>query len=152
VVAVEVSLEIAAPLIKEFEGLRLKAYHDSAGWPTQGWGHKLEGEKWADLSLYPDITIETAEQWLAQDMRLALNTVLAYTAIQLAAHQVAALVSFVFNLGAGNFLSSTMLKKINQDKLDEVPAELRRWVYAGGKKERGLVRRREAEANLFTGV
>jgi lysozyme len=59
------------------------------------------------------------------------------------------LVSFVFNLGVGNFRTSTLLKKINAGDDDGAAQELVRWIHAGGKALPGLVRRREAERTLF---
>ena len=59
------------------------------------------------------------------------------------------MVSFTFNLGAGNLAVSTLLKVLNGGKYEAVPNQLRRWVNAGGKRLEGLVRRREAEAELW---
>ena len=60
-----------------------------------------------------------------------------------------AIVSFVFNLGAGSLQRSTLRRKVNRREHEAVPAEFRRWVWAGGRKLKGLMRRREAEAALF---
>jgi len=60
-----------------------------------------------------------------------------------------AICDFVFNLGAGRLQSSTLRRKINTEEWDDVPYELSRWVYGGGKKLRGLVLRREAESAFF---
>jgi len=60
-------------------------------------------------------------------------------------------VSWTFNLGSGSLNSSTMLKKLNNQEYDEVPAQIKRWNKAGGVILGGLVKRREAEANLFEG-
>ena len=51
----------------------------------------------------------------------------------------------------GSLRSSTMLKKLNDSKFEDVPTEIRRWNKSGGKVLDGLVRRREAEALLFKG-
>ena len=61
--------------------------------------------------------------------------------------QAEALVDFVFNLGIGALEGSTLLKKIRAGAdAAEIQAEFRRWVYAGGEVQKGLVRRREWEA------
>ncbi len=60
-----------------------------------------------------------------------------------------ALASFTFNLGAGALQRSTLRRKVNREEHDAVPREFRRWVWAGGRKLKGLVRRREAEAALY---
>jgi lysozyme len=64
-------------------------------------------------------------------------------------HQFDALVAWVYNLGPTNLRSSTMLKRLNANDLDDVPAQIRRWNKAGGKVLAGLTRRREAEALMF---
>ena len=72
-----------------------------------------------------------------------------YVQVSLTQNQFDALVSWVYNLGAGNLQSSTMLRVLNEGKYSEVPSQMKRWNKAGGKVLRGLVRRREAEADLF---
>jgi lysozyme len=63
--------------------------------------------------------------------------------------RLAAILDFVFNLGAGALASSTLRKRINAGDWDDVPAQLRKWVYGGGKKLGGLVKRREEEIKLL---
>ena len=58
--------------------------------------------------------------------------------------------SFTFNLGAGALQRSTLRRRANREERDAVPDEFRRWVWAGGRKLKGLVRRREAEAVLYS--
>ena len=65
--------------------------------------------------------------------------------------QFDALVAWVYNLGPTNLRSSTMLKRLNSNDLEDVPSQIKRWNKAGGKVLKGLVRRREAEALLFEG-
>jgi len=60
-----------------------------------------------------------------------------------------ALVSFTFNLGSAALQRSTLRRKVNREEHDDVPSELMKWVWAGGKKLRGLVRRREEELKLY---
>ena len=62
-----------------------------------------------------------------------------------------ALGSFTFNLGAGALQRSTLRRKVNRQEHAAVPAEFGRWVWAGGRRLKGLVRRREAEAVLYAG-
>ena len=71
--------------------------------------------------------------------------------VPLSQNQFDSLVSWTFNLGAGNLQSSTLLKVLNQRKYDEVPEQIKRWNKANGKVLEGLTRRREAEALLFKG-
>ncbi len=63
--------------------------------------------------------------------------------------QLAAIIDWTFNLGAGNLHASTLRKRINAGDWDQVPAELRKWIRAGGRVLRGLVLRREAEVALI---
>jgi lysozyme len=63
--------------------------------------------------------------------------------------RIAAITDFVFNLGPGRLRASTLRKRIKAGRWDEVPEQLRRWTYAGGRKLTGLVRRREAEIALL---
>jgi lysozyme len=64
--------------------------------------------------------------------------------------QFDALVSFVYNLGAGAFESSTLLRDLNAHNFAAVPGQLEEWCHAGGQVLAGLVARRKAEARLFT--
>lgn len=57
----------------------------------------------------------------------------------------AAFVSFIYNVGAGTFAKSTLLKKLNGGDAARSCAELDKWTYAGGRVLPGLVKRREEE-------
>jgi lysozyme len=60
-----------------------------------------------------------------------------------------ALVSFTFNFGAGNLQASRLRRAVNRGEHERAPGELARWVYGGGRRLAGLVRRRKAEAVLY---
>ena len=92
-----------------------------------------------------------AEELLRRDVGTAERAVLRLIRVPLADGQFDALVSFAFNLGGGALQRSTLRRKVNREEHDAVPAEFRRWVWAGGRKLKGLVRRREAEAGLYAG-
>ena len=130
-------------LIKKFEGLRLTAYRCMAGMLTIGYGH-THGVKPGDL-----ITGRQAEKFLREDLRVAELTANTNVKTQLAQGQFDALVSFVFNVGAGNFVRSTLLRKLNAGDYDGAAAEFGRWIYAGQTELPGLIRRRAAERDLF---
>ena len=130
-------------LIKEYEGLKLVAYLDSVGVPTLGYGH-IKGVKIGDRC-----TAAQAEEWLradVQDAEACVNLGVTSTVNQ---NEFDALVSFVFNLGCGNFRKSTLLKKLNDSDYDGASLEFARWNRAGGLEIAGLTRRRQAEAELF---
>lgn len=134
-------------VIRSFEALRLKPYRDGGGVLTIGWGHKiLPGETFGD-----GITRTLAEEILAQDFRIAATTAERLVTVDLGTpERWAALYSFVFNLGGKSFASSTLRRVINGRDLDAAPAQFLRWIYDNGEKVRGLLRRRAAEAALWT--
>ena len=125
------------------EGLRLEAYEDAAGVPTIGYGHTKDvrmgdriTEYWAKELLRDDI--DEAERQV-KELKVARNEA-----------QLDALTSFVFNLGIGRLKESTLLRVIREggSKAD-IKREFKRWVYAGGKRLKGLELRREWEAKRF---
>ena len=69
--------------------------------------------------------------------------------ISLSDGQFDALVSFAYNLGAGALQRSTLRRKVNRENHREVPAEFMRWIWAGGRKLKGLVKRRATEAQFY---
>lgn len=129
--------------IKEFEGLRLRAYRDAVGKPTIGYGHTL------GVKMGQRITELQAEEMLRQDLWVAgrfpntikeINTQGKYDAV----------VSFIFNLGVGSFKRSTLYRRILRHAPDKmIQAEFRRWTHSGGKVLPGLVKRREWEARRW---
>jgi len=139
----------AVAIVSEFEGCVLVAYPDPAtgGDPwTVGYGHTGP-----EVKPGMKITAARAKALLTEDLKVAaakLRTVVKPDIIAaLDDCQYAALLSFVFNLGAGRTWS--IWKVLNAGRFDEVPAQLARFVNAGGKKMKGLVRRRAAEAALW---
>jgi lysozyme len=131
-------------LIKKFEGCELKAYQCSANVWTIGYGH-TQGIKEGDVC-----TQEDADRMLEEDLEEFEGYVQEAVNVPLEQHEFDALVAWTYNLGPSNLRSSTMLKRLNDSKFDQVPLEMRRWNKAGGKVLDGLVRRREAESLLFT--
>ncbi|MBK4770990.1 MAG: lysozyme [Pantoea sp. Morm] len=130
-------------LIKRFEGLRLEAYRDSVGIPTIGYGH-THGVKMGDV-----ITGAQADAFLREDLQVAELIINTNVKVRLTQGQFDALASFVFNLGSGNFVKSTLLKKLNTGDFSGAAGEFGKWVNAGGKKLPGLVKRRAAEREVF---
>lgn len=130
-------------LIKDFEGFSAKAYQCSAGVWTLGYG-STDGVKNGDK-----ITLGEAEKRLAQDLAYFEAEIDILVKVPLTQSQFDALVSFTYNVGVGALKKSTLLKRLNAGKYEEVPAQLMRWNKAGGKVLAGLVRRRQAEADLF---
>ncbi|MGF6190424.1 lysozyme [Serratia sp. 2723] len=130
-------------LIKDFEGLRLQAYQCSADVWTIGYGH-TRGVRPDDV-----ITLEEADNFLQLDIVDSERVVNKLVNAPLTQNQFDALVSFVFNVGEGNFSKSTLLKKINLNDYHGCAQELLRWIHSGGEGIAGLIKRREAEKTLF---
>ena len=130
--------------LKEFEGLRLAAYQDAAGVWTIGYGHTGRDVRKGD---------RISEYWATDLLKRDLEQVVeAVEALQVARTegQMDALVSFAFNVGIDRLKSSTLLKTIREGgSRNQIRKEFKRWVYAGGRKLRGLELRREWEARRF---
>lgn len=132
-------------LTESFEGVRLTAYQDQVGVWTIGYGHTS--------GVTPGMTCTQlqAEQWLLEDVQHACIVVRMNVSVPLTQGEFDALVDFVFNLGSGNFVSSTLLKLLNTGDYDDAAAQFPRWDRAGGVEVAGLLRRRIAEQNEFNG-
>lgn len=149
--------EAAVNLIRGFEELRLKAYHDASGFPTQGWGRLLSREKWAPLHQWPDIDEETAERWFQEDLAEKAAEVDSLLEVETTDNQFGALVSFAFNVGsdidadtiAEGLGDSTLLRKLNHGDVAGASLEFPKWNKSQGKVLKGLTRRRLAEQELF---
>ena len=133
-------------LIKQFEGCRLKAYQDSVGVWTIGYGttRYLNGDR---VKEGDTITQEQAENLLHIDLRRRAE---ALGMLPVNQNQLDAILSFVYNVGIGAFNKSTLRKKIFQNPFDpSIAQEFARWNKAGGKVLNGLTKRRKAESDLY---
>ena len=132
-------------IVKRFEGCKLQAYKCPAGVWTIGWGSTgpdvSEGSKW---------TQQQADARLEADLDKFMAGVLRYSPV-LNDHpnRLAAVTSFAYNLGLGNYQKSTLRKHIDAKQWDDAAKEFPKWNRAGGKVLAGLTRRREAEQDLF---
>lgn len=136
-------------LIKEFEGLGLKAYPDpaSGGHPwTVGVGHTGP-----DVRPGLVITEADADRLLTADLATFEAGVAACAPITTQS-QFDALVAFAFNVGLANLQSSMLLKKHRAGDYDGAAGQFAAWNKAGGKVMAGLTRRRAAEARLYRGL
>lgn len=136
--------EKAVDFIKSFEGLELKAYKDSVGVLTIGYG-----STGPHVTVGMTITESQAETLLKKDLSRFEKGVDDMVKVPLNQNQFDALVSFSFNLGLGNLKSSTLLRKLNSLDYAGAANEIPRWDKAGGKILKGLTRRRLAEKELF---
>jgi len=144
-------LQIAATqLVEPFEGFSAEPYRDPGGVWSIGYGSTID--QWGS-PVTADTAPVTRDQALAlveRDLTSALDEVNAVVVVPLDANQQAALADFVYNVGAGNFARSTLLALLNQGDYAGAAEQFTRWDYADGVILPGLLRRREAEAALFT--
>lgn len=137
------------PLIKRFEGLKLRAYLCPAGIPTCGYGSTFY-EDGSKVKLGDVITIDRADKLLIHTVAQFERQVKESLKREVNANQLGALTSFAFNVGIGNFRKSTLLRKVNANPNDQtIRAEFMKWIRANGKVLTGLQRRREAESALY---
>lgn len=132
----------AIGLVAAWEGRSLLAYADPVGIPTICEGY-TQGVKLGDVA-----TPERCDVLTEQEVRRALSVVDRSVSCPLPDGVRVALSSFVYNVGAGAYAKSTLLRKLQAKDIAGACRELDRWVYAGGKKLRGLERRRQAERQL----
>lgn len=138
--------EKAIDLIKKYEGFSARPYKCPAGVLTIGYGRTINVKPY-------EITTEEAETvWLSKYVKTIADQILALVNVDLSNNQICALIDFVYNLGIGNFKSSTLLRKINQGDFSAAANELLRWNKAGGIVLKGLENRRIAERMLFLDI
>ncbi len=139
-------------LTKISEGFRGNLYNDAAGYCTIAYGHLLKRAN-CDGTEPPHflrgVTEPEGATLLVEDMAGAQVTVMTSVETDLTDGQYAALCDFAFNVGSRNFRRSTLLELVNGGDFPNVPFQLRRWVYAGGRELPGLKTRRENEIELF---
>jgi len=140
----------ADALIQSFEGLALSPYRDAVGVPTIGFGATwgLDGRR-VTLAHRP-ITEEEAHRLYERDVQRVARAVNRLITVPISPAQHGALTSFCYNLGAGALRASTLRRRINAMDWEDVPWQFSRWVHAGGRRLPGLVRRRAAEAALWS--
>ncbi len=137
------------PIIRKFEGLKLRAYLCPAGVWTIGYGSTFF-ENGSKVQEGDKITLDRADRLLFFVVTKFENEVKKIVKSEINENQLGALTSFAFNVGAGNLAKSTLLKKVNANPNDvTIRDEFMRWTKAGGKVLNGLVTRRKAEADLY---
>jgi len=128
--------------VARFEGVHLKAYLDTDGTWTIGYGHTGP-----DVFAGEEITLDMAKQLLAADLKAANDAVDSAITVPISQNQRDALLSFIRNVGAGIFKKSSIPTLINSGQFDKVPEQLRKWV--GSPPRLGLQERREREIDLW---
>ena len=143
----------AVAVVKRFEGFHkvvrkalpvtASPYVCPAGYWTIGYGHLCQQNT-------APITEGEGERLLSLDLEVALGGALrASPALAGDEERLAAIVSFIFNLGAGAYQASTLRRKVNVQDWPEAGRQIRRWVHGGGRVLPGLVARREVEALML---
>jgi len=149
-------------VLKELEGSEALPYQDSAGLWTIGVGHLLTKSELLSGKIrlssfglveygrepWPDEWVKTL---LHDDLAGVETAIRRQVDVRLSQAQYDALCCWVFNVGVAAFAASTLLKRLNFYRYAEVPEQMRRWVYAGGKVIGGLKNRREREAMMWDG-
>lgn len=135
--------------VKKWEGLRLKAYQDVVGVWTIGYGHT----KTAKPGMV--ITEKEAERLLREDLAWAERAVANGVKVAITQPMFDAMVSLCFNIGAGAFAKSTLLRTLNSGDYEGAARQFRVWVKGTDPKTgqkitiKGLVNRRADEEALF---
>lgn len=134
-------------LLKVSEGFRDSVYLDVNGLPTIGYGHRL-----VHPETFPHgVTEAQAVEILLSDICEAERMVGRMVKVPLTQGQFDALVDFVFNLGSGRLYTSTLLTDLNAGHMEAAAEQILLWDHADGKVNSGLMARRQAEFELFTG-
>jgi lysozyme len=137
-------------LIKSFEGLSLVPYVCAGGINTIGYGNTYYSNGKKVTLKDPKITPQQAEELLKNSLSTYEKAVDSFCRDDISQHQFDALVSFCYNLGAGNLQKSTLIKKVNANPIDVTIAdEFLKWNKANGTVLKGLTKRRQAEADLY---
>ncbi|WP_373278392.1 lysozyme [Shimwellia blattae] len=125
------------------EGVRYRPYQDVAGIRTVCYGH-------TGKDIIPGKTYSQAEcdELLSHDLATVARQIAPYIRVPVPETTRGALYSFVYNVGVGNFKTSTLLRKINQGDIHGACDQLRRWTYASGRQWQGLITRREIERQV----
>ena len=133
-------------LLKKSEGYLSSTYRDVAGFPTIGFGHRVQPGENFEAGISP----AKGEAILARDVKIAEEAVARLVKVPLTQGQFDALTDFVFNLGATRLAGSTLLKYLNDGKYDAAAWQLLVWDHAGPREIPALKNRREAEFRLWS--
>lgn len=125
------------------EGVRYQPYRDVIGLWTVCYGHAG-----SDVMLGKTYSETECRALLNKDLTAVARQINPFIRVEIPEATRGALYSFVYNVGAGNFRTSTLLRKINQGDIQGACDQLRRWTYAGGQQWKGLITRREIEREV----
>jgi lysozyme len=141
------ALVLALGLVTAWEGYNSKVYLDAVGIPTVCYGHVVP----KSIEVGQAFTNEACHNLLTSDLKIAVDAFDKLVVSETEPYVKAAFISFIYNVGVKSFKNSTALKLINEGRIVDACHELPKWVYAKGKKLKGLVNRRQAEMELCLG-
>jgi lysozyme len=140
------ALELLTSIIKDFEGLRLKAYLCPAGKYTVGWGATGKGINkdtvWTKEQAENDVHNKALQ---ALHDAVDVSPILSYQSFE----KQAAIADFIYNCGLGAYKKSTLKRRVDAMDWEEARKEILRWDKVGGKPLAGLTRRRKKECELL---
>lgn len=137
-------------LIRKFEGFSAKVYRCPAGVLTLGYGSTRDTDGTPISANHPDINEAQASALMQATLVTYEDAVNRYVIAYINQNQFDALVDFAYNAGAQNLRTSTLLKLLNAKDYEGAANQFQAWIFGGGKKLNGLVKRRLAEKELFT--
>ncbi|HGJ5882497.1 lysozyme [Arsenophonus sp.] len=140
------ALFLASTMITYFEGLRFKPYFEGGGILSVCYGHTGN-----DIARNRTYTKAECDKWLDDDLNAVKRYVDPLVKVSINTLTQAALYSFAYNVGVGNFGKSTLLKKLNANDQTGACDEMKRWVYVKGEVWKGLMSRREIESVICFG-
>ena len=141
--------EAGLGIIKSFEGWSSSVYLCPANRWTIGWGATWDIDGNPVTANHPDIDETSGTALLRRELRHVESAINRLVKVPLNENQFSSLCSFVYNLGSGNFQSSTLRAKLNREEYEGAALEFPKWRRAGGKILKGLVARRKVEQSLF---
>ena len=148
-------------VLMELEGIENVIYKDVAGYPTVGVGHLLTKDELSSGKIVLSdgqvidlregrITDSEVKALLQDDIVRYEDAVNLYVTVAITQEHFDALTSFTFNVGAGAFSRSTLLRRLNAKRYADVPAQFKRWNRAGGRVVKGLINRRNVEIAMWS--
>lgn len=140
------ALLLASSMITHFEGVKFKPYFDGGGILSVCYGHTGK-----DIERNKTYSKSECEDLLDDDLKAVKHHVDQLIKVNISTLTQASLYSFAYNVGIGNFAKSTLLKKLNANDRKGACDEIKRWVYIGGEKWKGLMTRREIESAICQG-
>ena len=138
-------------MCKHFEGFSSEPYICPAGYATIGYGTVFKPDGSRVTMSHPPVTQEQAEEWLRSEIEnnYMKGVLKASPCLAKYPFRLAAITDFAYNLGVPRYRASTLRKYVDKQDWGMAKVELSKWVFAGGRKLPGLVRRRQAEINLM---